>query len=99
MKVIAYNYYGDSIDSLINSDVFIRTKPEAPELTENILLRTKSTMYFTWSVPFNGGTPIIDYSLSFKYGVGIEIVYKSHIKNTFMLVNDLIIGNIYTFKI
>lgn len=56
-------------------------------------------MYFTWSVPFNGGTPIIDYSLSFKYGVGIEIVYKSHIKNTFMLVNDLIIGNIYTFKI
>ena len=64
-KVLAYNTYGDSLDSAISTAVFIRKKPDAPILTENRALRTPTSFGLQWEEPFTGGAPIIDYRITY----------------------------------
>jgi len=60
------NAYGDSNSSAQGNGAIIITSPDSPtDLTENTLLRSKSTLAFSWSPPsFIGGTTIIDYRVS-----------------------------------
>jgi hypothetical protein len=63
LKVVAYNQHGDSNDSPIADNTFIRTKPDAPVLT--LKTRGVTEMVLEWALPFDGGTPIIDYRISY----------------------------------
>jgi hypothetical protein len=50
VKVVAKNIYGSSLQSSAGNGAIITTTPDAPiSLTENTLLRTKSTLGLTWS--------------------------------------------------
>jgi len=62
----AINSYGNSILSLNGNGAIITTNPDSPtSLTEDILLRTPTTLGITWSAPlFTGGASIIDYRIS-----------------------------------
>jgi hypothetical protein len=62
-KVVAYNLLGDSHDSPIASNTFIRTKPDAPVLV--LKQRGVTEMELEWAEPFDGGAPIIDYRISY----------------------------------
>ena len=56
VKVIAYNSYGDSEESPMNSDVKLTALPADVTLSENMALRTPTQIGLTWSVGFIGGT-------------------------------------------
>jgi hypothetical protein len=63
-KIQAVNLYGSSIASLAGNGAILYRVPEAPfNLTENLAQRSNSTLGFTWSTGFIGGTPIIDFTV------------------------------------
>lgn len=48
-KVVAYNIYGDSVDSDISNPTILMTNPDAPVLlTENTSLRSFFDLAFAW---------------------------------------------------
>lgn len=65
-KVLAYNKYGDSIESEPGNGAIIITFADAPiDLAEVAILRTHSSISFTWAQGLsNGGSPEIDYRVS-----------------------------------
>jgi hypothetical protein len=65
-KVIAINFYGDSLESLEANGAIITTTPDAPiNLVEDYSLRTKSTLGIVWEkASFIGGAVIEDYRIS-----------------------------------
>jgi hypothetical protein len=63
VKVIAINFHGDSNESPVSSETFIRTKPDAPVLV--LRERYAYELALEWSPPFDGGTAIIDYRISY----------------------------------
>jgi hypothetical protein len=65
-KVVAINSYGNSTESEEGSGAIIITAPDAPiNLTEDITLRTESTVTLTWmEAPIDGGAAVLDYQVS-----------------------------------
>jgi hypothetical protein len=80
-KVVAINSYGNSLVSNEGNGAIITTTPDAPiNLTENTLIRTKSTIGLTWSqAAFNGGAIVIDYRISIAQSGGDYSVLASNI--------------------
>jgi hypothetical protein len=80
-KVVAKNLYGSSIESSAGNGAIITTTPDAPiNLTENTLLRTKSTLGLTWSkADFIGGAEIIDYRISIAQSGGSYSILASNV--------------------
>ena len=65
-KILAYNKYGDSIESEPGNGAIIITFADAPtDLAEVAMLRTHSSITFTWAQGLNnGGSPVIDFRVS-----------------------------------
>jgi hypothetical protein len=70
-KVIAYNIYGDSAESNVGNGALIMTYPDAPQnLLEVYSSRTATTLGLSWEAGAqNGGSPIIDYTVSYAEGL------------------------------
>jgi hypothetical protein len=75
VKVTATNARGDSLQSAESNSVKILKVPDAPiNLFERPSVRTSTTTVLSWAIANeNGGTPVIDYRLSFDQGVGVVV--------------------------
>lgn len=68
-KVTAVNVYGNSVVSSEGNGAIILTVPDAPtNLANNKAISTGTKIGLTWAQGLsNGGTPVIDFTLSYKY--------------------------------
>ena len=66
-KVIAYNAYGDSAESLLGNGAVILTMPDAPtDLAEVYSERDATSLGLSWNEgSANGGASVIDYQVSY----------------------------------
>lgn len=67
VKIIAYNIYGDSAESVIGNGAVILTNPDAPlNLIEVYSERDATSLGLTWLEGLaNGGSDVLDYSVSY----------------------------------
>lgn len=67
VKLIAFNFYGDSNISEPGNGAVIITYPDAPiNLAETIEARSPTSITFSWSEGFeNGGSEVIDYRITY----------------------------------
>ena len=70
VKVIAYNNYGDSLESSVGNGAIILTNPDAPvNVIEVYSERTATTLGLTWSNgAANGGAAVLDFTVSSDSG-------------------------------
>ena len=66
-KLIAYNAYGQSLESDVGNGAVILTKPDAPvSLAETVSLRSATSITFSWTKGAqNGGSEVIDYRVTY----------------------------------
>lgn len=66
-KVVAINYYGESEESDEGNGAIVLLVPDAPTgLADNVAVTTAYVIGITWNDGMSmGGTPIIDYRISF----------------------------------
>ena len=66
-KVVAINYYGDSVESDAGNGATILLVPSAPlNLADNVAVTDASKIGFTWYNGIStGGSPILDYRVSY----------------------------------
>jgi hypothetical protein len=72
-KVVAYNYYGDSLTSEPGNGAILITYPDAPlNLQETVSERNKCTITFSWTEGFkNGGSQVTDYRESYDSAISV----------------------------
>ena len=87
---MATNTYGDSLVSAKGNGAVILTIPDAPTfLSENYQLRTANNLGLTWELgSADGGSPVIDYIVSYNEGSG----------NTFVVLESGVLTRTYTAK-
>lgn len=75
-KVAASNVYGISEHSVAGNGAVIVTVPDAPiGVADNAVVTTATRIGITWQRgASNGGTPIIDYRVSWDQGTGTWVV-------------------------
>jgi len=63
VKVVAFNLYGDSPESLVGNGAVILTNPDAPlDLVEVYSERKATSLGLSWTEgEANGGSPVLDY--------------------------------------
>jgi len=91
VKVVAYNLYGDSAESIVGNGAVILTIPDAPtNLIQVYAHRSATTLGLTWTEgPHNGGRPVLDYQLSYDQATDDFIVLKTGIMTTEYVVEGL----------
>lgn len=91
VKVVAYNLYGDSAESIAGNGAVILTIPDAPtNLIQVYAHRSATTLGLTWTEgPHNGGRPVLDYQLSYDQATDDFIVLKTGIMTTEYVVEGL----------
>jgi len=67
-KMVAINIYGESKQSSSGSGGLLPRKPDAPAAPT--AKNNDHEIEFTWTEPFNGGSPILDYWVAIKDGNG-----------------------------
>jgi len=74
-KVVAKNYYGDSKESEAANGAIILLVPSAPVgLRDNTFVTSASKIGIRWNNGIStGGSPIIDYRVSYDQSTGIYI--------------------------
>jgi hypothetical protein len=72
-KVLAQNIYGSSGNSSSGNGAIIITYPDPPmNLIENPILRTSSTITFSWTPGnSNGGSTVTDYRINSDGAIGL----------------------------
>jgi hypothetical protein len=100
-KVLAYNLYGEStVSDEGNGAVIITYTDPAIDLTETVSARTASTITFTWSDgDANGGSPIIDYRVSYDQGTDEYVDLATSVVNKEYTATGLNYGTTYKFKV
>ena len=100
-KVVAYNLYGYSAESLEGNGAVILTYPDAPiNVAETVEARTASTITFTWSEgAANGGAPVEDYRVTYDQSTGTYVVLASAVNALTFTATELTAGYTYKFKI
>ena len=100
-KVVAHTGNGDSLESVEGNGAVIYTYPDSPSgLTENITLRTATTITFYWTAPtFVGGTPVVDYSVFYDNALLTYSPLESGIETTTYTAEGLQAGLTYRFKV
>jgi hypothetical protein len=65
-KVVAYNLFGDSLESAVGNGAIILTNPDAPvNLDETIASRSATSITLSWELGIeNGGSAVLDYRVS-----------------------------------
>lgn len=66
-KIVAVNYYGESMESDEGNGAIVLLVPDAPTgLADNVAVTTAYVIGFTWNDGMStGGTPIIDYRITY----------------------------------
>jgi hypothetical protein len=100
-KVTATNWRGDSLQSIESNSVQILRAPDSPiSLVNEALLTTGSTIGFSWTeATQTGGTPVIDYRVSFDQGTGVYVALESAIISAQYTAVDLTPGVTYSFTV
>lgn len=101
-KVVAVNVKGDSIESDAGNGGIILTQPDAPINLVNVPLITNSnSVGLSWEDGANdGGSPVIDYRVSFKDGMSLVFVtLESNVDSLPYTALPLQVGITYTFKV
>jgi hypothetical protein len=89
--------YGDSALSEPASQAIILTNPDPPvNLAEIIALRSITSISLSWDLGKNdGGSPIIDYQVSFDQAISVWTIRASNIKPNSYTVTGLTVGLTY----
>jgi len=100
-KVVAFNEYGDSLESDVGNGAVIITYADAPtSLSETIEARQADRITFSWSEgAANGGSPVFDYRISSDQATGDWIVVATGIQDTSYTAIGLTAGLYYSFKV
>ena len=100
-KVESRNAFGFSTS--FSNEVSIRAAsvPTAPQtLANNPAVTASGTVGLTWVAPsLDGGSPVIDYQVSFKTGAAAFSVLATGIPSTSYTASSLTADVIYTFKV
>jgi len=100
-KVESRNAYGYSTS--FSNEVSIRAAsiPTAPQsLSNNVAVTASGTVGLTWLAPAsNGGSPIIDYQISYKTFAASYSVLATGVTATSFTASTLTADVIYTFKV
>jgi hypothetical protein len=104
VKVIAFNSVGDGPASSVGGDAVSAVVPNAPiNLARYDLLTTINQISLTWEDdPFDGGSPIIDYMISYDQSTSVFIVIAIGVTTrSFTTTASQVIapGKIYTFRV
>ena len=100
VTITASNLYGTSVYSLPGNGAILYTVPDAPsDLTEDLSLRSNSVLAFSWSTTFVGGTPIIDYTVTYDNGLDTYTVLESGVTSKYYIATGLTYGVTYKFKV
>ena len=96
-KVLATNAVGSSALSVASSGVIITTNPDPPSLLANNAATTSaSVIAITWAPPaLVGGTPVIDYQVSWKIGTATYVILASSITTAFYSVTSTLTPNTF----
>jgi hypothetical protein len=96
-KVVAYNLYGDSLESAVGNGAIILTNPDAPvNLAETIASRSATSITFSWELgTANGGAAVLDYRVSTDQSTETWIILASGITNRFYTATGLTAGRTY----
>jgi hypothetical protein len=63
--VVAHNLYGESAVSDSGNGAIILTVPDPPiDFQVDFTLKTRTSISLMWNEGYNGGAPILDYTLS-----------------------------------
>jgi hypothetical protein len=75
-KVVAINFYGESISSDAGNGGTILSVPSSPVgLANNVAVTTATVVGLTWNNGIStGGSPIIDYRVSYDQSTGVYVV-------------------------
>lgn len=100
-KVESRNAYGYSTSFSNEISVRAASLPSAPiSLANNVAVTTSGTVGLTWLAPSsNGGSPIIDYQISYKTGSSAFSVLATGVTTTSYTASSLTSDVIYTFKV
>lgn len=101
-NIVALNVKGSSETSDDGNGAQVLTIPDAPiNLAEVVALTNAETCGMTWqNGPNNGGTPVIDYRVSFNQGFGSTFyTLESNVLTTPYEATPLVAGTTYTFKV
>jgi hypothetical protein len=101
-KLIARNAYGDSEESDVGGSAVILTNPDKPlNVVEVYSERTATSLGVSWDEGSqNGGSPVIDYTVSYAEGVdGTFSVLQSGVLDTTFTAVSLSPGVTYLFKV
>jgi len=100
--VLATNILGSSGTSAGGNGAIILITPDSPRNLANVPAITTATQIgLTWDTgSANGGTPVIDYQLSFDQGTGGNfVIYQTGILVTSITVTGLTKGRTYAFRV
>ena len=100
--VVAKNLYGESLESPAGNGDKVITNPDAPvNFSEDQTLRAATSLGLQWEEgTANGGTPVIDYEISYDEASGSTyVVLASNILENTYLVEGLTSGLTYKFKV
>lgn len=100
-KVVAYNLYGDSLESAVGNGAIILTNPDAPvNLAETIASRSATSITFSWEDgAANGGATVLDYRVSTDQSTDTWIILESGITSKQYKASGLTAGKNYKFKV
>lgn len=100
-KVVAVNSKGSSIASAEGNGAIILTNPDAPLLlANNPDVTTGQVIGLTWTAgAANGGSPVIDYRISYDQATGTFVTLDSGITALSYTAINLVAGQTYKFKV
>lgn len=100
-KVIAINEKGSSPDSPVGTGATFIAVPDAPvDLSTDYSASTDQQITLTWEDGSNGGSPILDYALSYLNAQGdYEVLSSSIPTNSYTTTFPLTLGETYLFKV
>jgi len=100
--VVAINAVGSSPASANGGTAVIITTPDPPNpLNNNAVVTSSSVIGMTWVAPaVNGGTPVIDYRVSWDQGGSTFVQLASGITSTAYTTSVTLVANsVYKFKV
>jgi hypothetical protein len=101
-QIIATNAYGDSPNSSSGNGAIMILVPNAPiDLLKTAAGSSQSVISFTWTpASFDGGSPVIDYQVSWDQGTGSFVILQSGVLTaSYTTTVTLTPGNTYAFKV
>jgi hypothetical protein len=101
-RIIATNFYGDSLQSNSGNGALMVLVPDAPtNLLKNTAGSSKSVISFTWDPPvFDGGETIIDYRVSYNQATGVYVNLLSGVMDASYTTSvTLTAGQTYSFYV